>query len=93
MAVAGGSEGSGQAAFTGYHHSVDRVLMFSGMVDAIEYDLRAGNYTAAPYIVDGKGKTPHSRCSCATRRAPTASIVQAYCVTRRPAICALRGYG
>jgi len=61
IAAMGGSEGSGQAAFVGYAHKIDRVMMFSGIVDAIEYDLKAGNYTATPWLVDGKGKTPHMK--------------------------------
>ena len=39
IAVAGGSECSGQAAYFGHAHAVDRVVMFSGIDDATEYNL------------------------------------------------------
>lgn len=42
FAVMGGSEGSGQAAFVGYHRKVDRVIQFSGIDDGVVYDLNAG---------------------------------------------------
>jgi len=61
IAVAGGSEGSGQAAWTGHAHSVDRVIMFSGIDDAIEYNLAKGNYSSPPWLSNGKGKTPKSK--------------------------------
>jgi len=61
IAVAGGSEGSGQAAWTGHAHAVDRVVMFSGIDDAIEYNLIQGNYSSPPWLSDAKGKTPKSK--------------------------------
>ena len=61
VAVAGGSEGSGQAAWTGHVHAVDRVIMFSGIDDAIEYNLLQGNYSSPPWLSSADGKTPKSK--------------------------------
>ena len=48
IAVMGGSEGAGQAAYVGYRRKVDRVMQFSGIDDAVNYNLAAGNCELAP---------------------------------------------
>lgn len=62
LAVFGGSEGSGMAAFAGYHRPVQRVMQFSGIDDGVVYDLNKGNYSPPKWVGDRwDGRTPLSR--------------------------------